>query len=163
MRFFFDRCCPIRLARVICAFEDKYPVRHFDEDSRFVKDTPDVDWIRVLAGDQPPEWVIISMDVMITKNPHELTCLKQSGLRFFLLGRGWMKMSIDELVWKLVKAWPSIRSEAETSRMRLFEVNSGSSLRSSHFSDLAKASHLHPVAHASQYIPPGRDRRGDSP
>jgi hypothetical protein len=128
MRFFFDRCCPPKLVDVINAYEETHSVRHFRDDNRFKESTPDVEWIKTLSGDNPP-WIVISMDAQILKKAHEKKALDQSGLKFFLLGTGWMKMPMHEKVWKLLKTWPNILQEAETSRQRIFEVMSGSSLK----------------------------------
>jgi len=95
MRFFFDRCCPQRLAAIIDAYEDTHSIRHFSDDNRFVQDTPDVDWISVLAADDPA-WMVVSMDAHILKKPIERKALEESGLKFFLLGSGWMHMPMHE-------------------------------------------------------------------
>jgi hypothetical protein len=128
MRFFFDRCCPPKLVDVINAYEDTHSVRHFRDDNRFVQDTADVEWITTLSKDDPP-WIVVSMDAQILKKAHERKALEDSGLKFFLLGGGWMHMPMHDKVWKLLKTWPNILAEAETSRLRIFEVTSGSSLK----------------------------------
>jgi hypothetical protein len=69
------------------------------------------------------------MDAQILTKAHERKALEESGLKFFLLGTGWMRMPMHEKVWKLLKTWPNILAEAETSRLRIFEVMSGSSLK----------------------------------
>jgi hypothetical protein len=81
-RFFFDRCCPSKIANVIRAFEDEFEVRHFAEDSRFAPDEDDVVWMPRLAADKA-DWVVISMDSKILKKPHERECLRVCDLRFF--------------------------------------------------------------------------------
>jgi hypothetical protein len=124
-RFFFDRCCPRRLARVITAFEETHTVRHYDDDSRFERDTPDVDWIRVLAADPP--WVIVSMDRHMLTRPRERAALRESKLKFFLLGKGWMNMSPHSQAWRLLKTWPSIVEAAFNVRADVFEVSAGGS------------------------------------
>ena len=53
MNFFFDRCVSVGIARMISAYEAEHTVRHHDDDSRFTPTTPDIDWISVLAKDDP--------------------------------------------------------------------------------------------------------------
>ena len=67
MNFFFDRCMPIRVARMINAYEIDHTVRHHDEDSRFHKRTPDDEWITILGQDDPP-WIALSGDGRILTN-----------------------------------------------------------------------------------------------
>jgi hypothetical protein len=49
MRFFFDRCMSIRLARMVNVYEVEHSVRHHDEDTRFTPATRDIEWIEKLA------------------------------------------------------------------------------------------------------------------
>jgi PIN domain-containing protein len=67
MRFFFDRCMPIRIARIARAYEVEHAVRHLDEDKRFDHRTPDEEWVAALGQDDQP-WVVISADARILKN-----------------------------------------------------------------------------------------------
>ncbi len=87
-----------------------------------------MEWITVLAADHPA-WVVVSMDAQILKKPHERKALDESGLKFFLLGTGWMRVPMHEKAWKLLKVWPAILEEAQTSRLRIFEVMCGSALK----------------------------------
>ena len=127
-RFFFDRCCPIKLAKVVSAFEDDHEVRHFSEDNRFAQDEDDVVWIPRLAAERVG-WVVVSMDGRILKKPHERQALQESGITFFLLGSPWMKMSMCDKCWKLIKVWPDVVRTARESRHRVFEIMAGSSLK----------------------------------
>ena len=127
-RFFFDRCCPVKIARVIQAFEEDHVVRYYSEDSRFQENTDDVVWMKVL-GDDKLNWVILSMDGKILKRPHERQALLQSKLPYFLLGSAWMNMEMPERCWKLLKVWPEIVRTARETRHRIFEVKAGSSIK----------------------------------
>jgi hypothetical protein len=127
-RFFFDRCCPIKLATVVKAYEDDHEVRHFDDDARFEKDTPDVVWIERLA-EEKCNWVIVSMDAKMLKRPHEKQAIRESGLPFFLFGDAWMRMTMNEKCWKLIKVWPNLVRTTLEMRPRIFEVMGGSSLK----------------------------------
>lgn len=125
--YFFDRCCPRVLARVIKAYEDA-EVRYFDDDARFEKTTMDEAWLSTLAGDST-EWVIISADANILRKPHELAVLQSSRLKFFLLGKAWQNMNIHEKCVNLLKAWPRVVTTAAQTRHRLFEIHGGSGLK----------------------------------
>jgi hypothetical protein len=126
-RLFFDRCCPIKVASVIKAFEDDHEVRHFTEDARFPDNTDDVVWIPRLAADKAG-WVVFGMGGKTLKKPHERECIRESDLPFFLLGPAWMPMTMCEKCWKLIKVWPEVVRTAVESRHRIFEVTTGSSL-----------------------------------
>jgi hypothetical protein len=127
-KFFFDRCCPPKLASVVRAFDDDHEIRHFSEDSRFPDDADDVVWIPQLAKDNSG-WVIVSMDAKILKRPHERQALINSGLPFFLLGSSWMAMPMHDKCWKLLKIWPDVVRTALESRHLIFEIMGGSSLK----------------------------------
>ncbi len=61
MRFFFDRSAPIGLAKMVRAIDEKkFEIRHHDEDERFHEKTPDTEWMKAIAGDGAPPWIIIS-------------------------------------------------------------------------------------------------------
>ncbi len=127
--FFFDRCCPPKLADVIRAFEDDVEVRHFNDDLRFVHNTPDIEWIGTLAKDPESAWVVLSMDGKILKRAHEKEAIRESGLPFFLLGSAWMSIEMHEKCWKLLKVWPNVVRTARESRHRIFEIMGGTGLK----------------------------------
>jgi hypothetical protein len=119
MRFFFDRNMSPRLARMVDALETHHIVRSHDDDDRFDSSTPDVEWIKALAGDDPP-WVVVSGDGRILKNKAELSALKEANLTFFCLSKQWMHMKIYEQAWKLIKVWPDIVEAAKGTQRRAF-------------------------------------------
>ncbi len=128
LRFFFDRCCPPRLAQVIGAFEER-EVRHFNRDDRLLSNEPDISWLRILADDADTRWVVVSMDGQILKRKHEKLALTESKLHFFLLGSAWMKMDLHHQSWQLLKVWPELVRFAEQRRDLIFEIKAGSSLK----------------------------------
>ena len=127
-RFFFDRCCPVKLAAVIQAFEDDHIIRYYSEDTRFQEDTDDTVWLKAL-GEDNLGWVVVSMDARILKRPHEKQALLQAELPYFLLGSAWMQMPMHDKCWKLLKVWPEIVRTAKETRHRIYEVKAGSSLK----------------------------------
>ena len=128
MRFFFDRNLAFRLARMVDALEVEHTVRSFDDDDRFNPKTPDIDWIKAIAADNPP-WVVVSGDGRILRNKTELSALKEAGLTFFCLSKQWMHMTIYEQAWKLIKVWPDIVENAKGTSPRIHEVSGGAGLK----------------------------------
>jgi hypothetical protein len=122
MRFFFDRNMSPRLAQMIDIYDREHSVRHHDEDSRFTPRTADVDWIRVLASDGDPPWIVLSGDGRIARNRAEAAVLNEARLTFFCMSKTWMSMSFHEYSWKFIKLWPEIVERAKVSSPRIFEV-----------------------------------------
>lgn len=129
MIFFFDRCMPLRLARMVSILETEHKVVHHDDDPRFDQKTTDIEWITALKSDGKP-WIVFSSDGRILKNKVELAVLRESGLTFFCLSKQWSSMRLrEECVWKFFKVWPEIVENADITRRRVFEVSGGSSLK----------------------------------
>ena len=76
---------------MIAAFDEVNTVRFFDDDERFETNEPRT-WTgsRTLAADLP--WAVVSMDAKILHPSHEINALRGSGVKFILLGKGWMRM-----------------------------------------------------------------------
>jgi hypothetical protein len=128
MRFFFDRCFPIRVVRMINAYETEHAIRHHDEDNRFTPTTSDIEWMTILGKDDPT-WIVVSGDGRILKNKVERAALQEARLKFFCLAKAWLTMRIHEYAWKFVKVWPEIVENAKTSKASVFEVAGGKSLK----------------------------------
>lgn len=82
--------------------------------------------MHVLGEDDEP-WVLVSGDGRILRNKAERSVLQSTGLPFFCLAPGWLKMKLPEYAWKFVKVWPSIVEHAQHHRGRIFVVNAGHS------------------------------------
>src|SRR5687767_12909761 len=98
MRFFFDRCAPVAVARMVRAFEEQkgaIAVQHHDDDARFTTKTTDVEWMTALAQDGEPRWNIVSGDGRILKNKVERAVLDNVGLTFFCLDKRWPNTPIE--------------------------------------------------------------------
>lgn len=128
MRFFFDRCVPIRIARMVAAYESSHTVRHLDEDTRFASNTSDVEWLGTLAKDDPT-WVVISGDAKILRDRVERSALDKSGLKFFCLDKGWGAMDFHERAWKIIRIWPEIVDSALHRKERIYRVSAGRALK----------------------------------
>jgi hypothetical protein len=129
MRFFFDRCVPCRLARMVGAYEgaNGHEVVHHD-DGRFQHNTPDVEWIKALAGDGEPRWIIVSGDGRILRNSVERAALREAALPFFCLASQWMNMPFHDLAWRFIKAWSAIVKKADPKTCQIYELSAGKNL-----------------------------------
>ena|SRR5947207_12367405 len=129
MNFFFDRCVPIRVARMVDAYEVEHTIRHHDDDARFNPKTKDIEWMRALASDGHLAWIIISGDGRILKNSAEAAVLKEVNLTFFSLSKQWPNTPIPDYAWKFMKTWPRIVEIARHSSHKVFEVAAGKALK----------------------------------
>jgi hypothetical protein len=129
MNFFFDRCIPVRLAHMAAVLEHGiHTVRYHDDDPRFKEDTKDPEWIRVI-GEDGLNWIVISGDSKILKNPIERQALSTANLTFFVMGgKAWLNTSINEYVWRFFKVWPDIKNNAKIAIPSIFEVGGGKGL-----------------------------------
>lgn len=84
MRFFFDRNMSPLLARMVDVLGRDHTALSYYNDDRFTPTTPDVEWIRVIAADDP-SWVIVSGDGRILRNKTELSALREAKPTFFCL------------------------------------------------------------------------------
>lgn len=95
MKFFFDRCMSVRIARMMDAYDALHQVRHLDDDVRFQPETPDTEWIATLAADDPT-WIVLSGDGRILRNKVERATLQTAGLTFFCMATPWTHMKFSE-------------------------------------------------------------------
>jgi hypothetical protein len=57
---------------------------------------------------QEGDWIVISGDIRIWKNPHEKEAWRASGLTVFFLTSSWSKQRLWEKAWRLIRWWPRI-------------------------------------------------------
>jgi hypothetical protein len=113
LRFFFDNNLAPKLARSLHVLvEPDHSVHHLK--NRFAPNTPDETWMRALAGET--EWVIISGDVRIGRNPHEVAAWREAGHTTFFLKAGWTNLPFWEQAQKFVKCFPDIITTAERAK-----------------------------------------------
>jgi len=126
VRFFFDRNIPIRLAKMLDAYDAGNIVLHHDQDPRFDEDSADTDIISEISQDKPRP-IFITADVnMYTKNPNERIALANSGLTVVFIKKHFTSLSFHQQALKLLTIWPLIVQE--TTRCRrptAFEVTPG--------------------------------------
>ena len=105
MKFFVDNNISPKAARALnCLVEPLHSVVHLKE--KFLANTTDVDWMQKLAEEEG--WIIVSGDVNISRNPHEVHAWKAAGHTIFFLSPGWTHLERFEQASKLLALFPRI-------------------------------------------------------
>ena len=113
MKFFFDNNLASKIARGLNGFvAPDHEVVHLKE--HFPANTNDVDWMKALA--QEEDWIIVTADVRIGKNPHEIQAWKQAGHTIFFLKPGWTDMRFWDQAQKFTKSFPQIIEKAQAAK-----------------------------------------------
>lgn len=112
MRFFFDNNLSPRLARAIheLSLDDGVDVVHLR--SKFPRDVPDEIWLRTLS--EEGNWVVVSADTRIHRNPTQRMAWVEAGLTTFFLEPGWHDLRFWDIAWKLTQRWPQIMDVAKS-------------------------------------------------
>ena len=71
-------------------------------------------WMLDLAKEQ--DWVIVSGDLRIRKNPHEIAAWRSAGHTIFFLKPGWINLPFWTQMWKFVKCFPEVLRTAERAK-----------------------------------------------
>lgn len=107
MKFLFDNNLPPKLARELNALvSPDHEVVHLRE--RFAPNTEDSVWM----GELDADLVIVTGDVRVGKNPHEVRAWKETGHTIFFLKSGWADMAFEEQVRKFTKCFPEMAKAA---------------------------------------------------
>jgi len=113
VKFFFDNNLATKIAKGLNGFvSPEHQVIHFKD--QFAANTEDAVWMAQLA--QQEDWVIITADIRIGKNPHEIEAWKQAGHTIFFLKPGWLKMTFWNQAQKFVKCFPEIIETAKRAK-----------------------------------------------
>lgn len=113
MRFFLDNNLSHRVGCALhCLVEPKHSVVHLRD--RFAVDTPDVDWMNALAKEK--DWIILSADTAISRNPHEVEAWKRAGHPIFFFKYSWVHQLFWEQASRLCHLFPEIVKRAEKAR-----------------------------------------------
>ena len=122
--FFFDRCLPLRLARMLDGYDQQNHIMHQDDDKRFDCKDEDVFIVQALSQEDPKP-VFITADVnMYTRKPNERKALRESGLTCVFFKKRFNNLPVHDQAMKVLKLWPEIVEQ--TSRCRhpyAFEVS----------------------------------------
>lgn len=110
MDFFFDNNLAPKLAHGLNQMvEPEHHVSHLRD--KFPPNVEDTIWMHELAREA--EWVIITADVRISRNPHEIQAWKQAGHTVFFLKPGWTDLLFWKQANKFTKCFPRLIEEAE--------------------------------------------------
>jgi hypothetical protein len=96
---------------------------------RFPANTKDVEWISAL--DAEGGWATLTAERRLKTRPHERLALDRSKIVFFFLTGSWLKCSVPEMAWRLIRLVPLMAKQAELTESGLFDlpVNASSKLR----------------------------------
>lgn len=112
MKVFFDNCTSPVLAATLHGF-----IAQSGDEAVHIRDlvglqggrsAPDVVWIDYLRQ-HPAEWIFISADDRIRKNPAERQALRNAGLHGFIMARGFQKQGLDKRAAALILRWSDIK------------------------------------------------------
>jgi len=113
VRFFFDNNLPPKLAKSLHVLvEPHHRVVHLK--AKFAANATDEAWMLDLAKEQ--DWVIVSGDLRIRKNPHEIAAWRSAGHTIFFLKPGWINLPFWTQMWKFVKCFPEVLRTAERAK-----------------------------------------------
>lgn len=112
MKFFVDNMLSTRLTHALHELSPTGIEVHHLRD-KFPPNTPDTEWLRLLSVEAESDWVIVTCDISITRNPHEIRAWLSSGLTAFFLTNSWSHLSFWDRASKLVSRWPDIIDQAQ--------------------------------------------------
>jgi len=119
--FFTDENISKRLAQMLDAFDRENEIRAHAQ--YFQEGVSDVVWMRAVSS-WDDSVAVVCGDGRILKNEAEKRVLKECNLTFVYLASGWTRLPWEQMAWKAIKAWPSIRQEVLRARFpTLFEVS----------------------------------------
>lgn len=95
---------------------------------KFAQNTPDVDWIGTL--NKEGGWSALTGERRLKTRPHERLALDRSNVVFFFLTGPWLKYSVPETAWRLIRLIPVMAAQADLAE-GLFDlpINATSKLR----------------------------------
>lgn len=110
MKFFFDNNLAAKLAHGLNEMvEPGHQVVHLRD--KFAPNVEDIVWMKALAAEE--EWVIITADVRISRNPHEVRAWREAGHTIFFLKPGWTDLTFWNQANKFTKCFPQVIAQAE--------------------------------------------------
>lgn len=120
MKFFFDNNLAIKLAHGLDQMvSPNHRAVHLRDE--FLPNVEDAVWMTALAKEE--DLVIITADVAISRNPHEVKAWKEAGHTVFFLKPGWTDLTFWEQANKFTKCFQEIIEQAmESERGATFSV-----------------------------------------
>ena len=109
MKFFFDNNLAVKIAHGLDQMvRPEHRVVHLRDE--FLPNVEDAVWMKALAKEE--DLVIVTADVAINRNPHEIRAWKEAGHTLFFLKPGWMDLTFWEQANKFTRCFPEIIKEA---------------------------------------------------
>ena len=117
MKFFLDNNISHRLAAALLALEyrverENWTIKHLRD--LFEPQTEDIAWLEALGREG--EWIVISGDIRISRNPTERAAWRESGLTAFFFASQYPEKNIWTQVTHFLHWWPEITREAREHR-----------------------------------------------
>jgi hypothetical protein len=110
VKLFFDNNLAPKLAHGLNELaEPDHQVTHLKD--RFPGNTEDSVWMAALANET--DLVIVTADVRIRRNRHEVKAWKEAGHTIFFLKPGWTDLTFWEQATKFTRCFPDLIKEAE--------------------------------------------------
>jgi len=96
---------------------------------KFTANTADVEWINALSAEGG--WAALTAERRLKTRPHERLALERSRIVFFFLTGSWLKYSVPETAWRLIRLVPLMAKQSAIADRGLFDlpVHAGSKLR----------------------------------
>jgi PIN like domain len=109
VKFFFDNNLAAKIAHGLNEMvAPDHQVIHLRD--KFAPNSEDVEWMGTLAKEA--DWIIITADVRIRRNLHEVKAWKEAGHTIFFLKPGWTDLKFWDQVNKFTKCFPQIIENA---------------------------------------------------
>lgn len=110
MKIFLDNNLSPYLARALHTLLEPEGDQVVHLSDRFTPDTEDRVWIEALAAES--DWVVVSADRRIHRNPIEREAWRRSRLIVFFLSPQWRRLRNIDIAWRLLRWWPRIEEQA---------------------------------------------------
>ncbi len=109
MKFFFDNNLAVKIAHGLDQMvRPEHRVVHLR--AEFLPNVEDAVWMKALAKEE--DLVIVTADVAINRNPHEIRAWKEAGHTLFFLKPGWTDLTFWEQANKFTRCFPEIIKQA---------------------------------------------------
>ena len=109
MKFFFDNNLAVKIAHGLDQMvRPEHRVVHLRDE--FLPNVEDAIWMKALAKEE--DLVIVTADVAINRNPHEIRAWKEAGHTLFFLKPGWTDLTFWEQANKFTRCFPEIIKQA---------------------------------------------------